>query len=232
MRTGRKIQVWANTGVALALVTLVGCGYAKRDQVDAQFAQMRTDMESADQSLGTRISEVDGRVTQLDGRVNGVEGRTQALERDLSALRTEFNAKIEELEGQMAFSVPVHFDYDGADIREQDRMVLERFASVIKSYYPQATVTVEGFTDPAGSTSYNQRLGLRRAEAVKEYLVGSGGIMPETVRTVSYGESKDRLVTDAWGPEAGFENRRVSIVIDYAAVGNAPRIITNPENGG
>ena len=98
--------------------------------------------------------------------------------------------------------------------------MLDRFASVVKQYYPGALVTVEGFTDPAGSAAYNRRLGQRRADAVKEYLATAGGFTSETLKAVSYGEVRNRqVVPGAKGPgDAGIENRRVALVIDHAAI--------------
>lgn len=227
MRSWRTtIRNAARGGAVLSLVALAGCGYAKRDDVDAQFAQLRQDMEAADQGLDQRIG-------QVDSRVNGLEQRTQALERDLQALRNDFNTTVERMEGLLSFSVPVHFDFDQSTVREMDRTVLDRFAEVVKNYYPNAIVTVEGFTDPVGSTAYNMRLGRDRATAVKDYLVGSGGLEMDRVRVVSYGENTNRLVTRAGGPEEGMENRRVSLVIDYSGTGLpvGERVITLRESG-
>jgi peptidoglycan-associated lipoprotein len=194
------------------VAALVGCGYAKRDDVDAQMAQMRQDMAAADQGVESRL---DGKISTVDGRVTTLEQRAQALERELQTMRTEFNASIQRLEGMMAFNVPVHFGYDEADVRQQDHEVLRRFAAVVKDYYPNAVVTVEGFTDPAGSRAYNLELGRKRADAVKALLV-TEGLMDGTVKVVSYGEAIDRqVVPGAEGPDAGEQNRRVSLVIDY-----------------
>jgi peptidoglycan-associated lipoprotein len=98
--------------------------------------------------------------------------------------------------------------------------VLDRFATVVKEYYPGALVTVEGFTDPAGTAAYNRRLGQQRAEAVKEYLGSAGGFEATTLKAVSYGESRNRqVVPGAKGPgDTGLENRRVALVIDHAAI--------------
>lgn len=220
-KTTRKLT----QGIALvAVFGLVGCGYAKRDDVNAQFAQLRGEMEQEHQQL-------DGRIGQVDGRLNTLETRTAALEQDLQAMREEFAAQIEELEGMLAFNVPVNFGFDQADVRDEDRAVLDRFAAVVSQYYPGAVVTVEGFTDPAGSAAYNRRLGQRRAEAVKDYLVQQG-LLGDRIRTVSYGESADRLINDGRGPEAGLENRRVTLVIDYAQHGGqqgGARVITEQE---
>ena len=78
-------------------------------------------------------------------------------------------------------------------------------------------MTVEGFTDQAGSAEYNRLLGQRRAEAVRHYLVTTGGLQATNVRAVSYGEAVNRQVAPgATGPgAAGMENRRVALVVDY-----------------
>ena len=56
-------------------------------------------------------------------------------------------------------------------------------------------VTVEGHTDRLGSSAYNQRLSTQRAEAVKAYLVSSGGIPGTKVSAI--GKGKTMPVTKA-----------------------------------
>lgn len=225
---GRKtrFELALHGGALLALTALVGCGYAKRDDVNAQMTQLREDMQQADQAVESRLStEIDA----VEGRVTTLEQRAQALERELQTMRTEFNASIQRLEGMLAFNVPVHFGYDEHMVRTQDESVLRRFATVVKDYYPNAVVTVEGFTDPAGSRAYNLELGRKRAQAVKDFLV-TEGLMDETVKVVSYGEATDRqVVPGAEGPgDEGVQNRRVSLVIDYTGTTSVTtRPITN-----
>ena len=71
---------------------------------------------------------------------------------------------VERLEGQVRFNAPVYFTFDDATIRPEDRAVLDRFADVIESYYPDVAITAEGFTDSSGSAEYNKALGKRRAD--------------------------------------------------------------------
>jgi peptidoglycan-associated lipoprotein len=77
-------------------------------------------------------------------------------------------------------------------------------------------ITVEGFADPAGSTAFNKRLGQARADAVRDYLVGTAGLPAEQVRAVSYGEDNNRQVRPGAFGEAGQDNRRVGLIVDYA----------------
>jgi peptidoglycan-associated lipoprotein len=223
LKTGAAMTM--RTGVVLALVALTGCGYAKRKDVDAQLTQMRTDMETGDQGVENRLNT---KIDETNTRVASLEQKAQALEGELQSMRSEFNTQIDQMKGMLSFNVPVHFEFASSDLRGEDQTVLNRFAGVVKEYYPNAVVTVEGFTDPAGSASYNMRLGQSRAESVKAYLEQQG-LTTDAIKVVSYGESRDRQVLPgAQGPgEDGMQNRRVSLVIDYSGDPLAVRPITN-----
>ena len=201
--------------VALALVVgLAGCAAkVTRQDFNTEIAKVREEMQAGDRRVGTRIDS-----TNL--LVNDHTRRLDALDQELQAFRSEYNVSIEKLNGMLKFNVPVHFDFAKSELREADRPVLDRFASVVRDYYPGALVTVEGFTDPAGSVAYNKRLGRRRADAVKEYLATAGGFQAVQLKAVSYGESRNRqVVPGAKGPgDLGVENRRVTLVIDHAAI--------------
>lgn len=142
----------------------------------------------------------------------------QSLRTELQGLRTEFGARITAMEDQVKFAFPVHFGFDDATVRDQDRVALERFANVARKYYPGAKITVEGFADPAGSARYNLALSQRRADSVREFLV-TQGLSDMALQAVGYGET--RLVRPgAAGDVAGAElNRRVVFVIDAPDAG-------------
>lgn len=212
---GRMVR---NGAIALVAIFAASCGYAKKDYVDSELARLRGEAQAGDQALSGRIDQVDGRIS--------------ALERELQAFRTEYNTKIRQLEQLIAFDVPVYFEFAKAEVRPEDEKVLDRFAAVVKTYYPNAVVTVEGFTDPAGSVAYNKRLGKARAEAVATYLTSKGGLDASRVRAVSYGEARDRqIVPGAAGSAQGaMANRRVALVIDYSGAaleGAAAKPVTN-----
>ena len=139
-----------------------------------------------------------------------------ALRTDLQSLRTEFGAKITAMEEGMKFAFPVHFAFDDASVREQDRAALERFAKVAQRYYPNARITVEGFSDPAGSPRYNLNLSQRRANAVREYLVAQG-LSDQLLHTVGYGETRLVRPGAAGDVEGAQLNRRVVFVVETPA---------------
>src|SRR5215213_2031633 len=195
-----------------------GCSHdcaakVRRDEYTAEVAKLREEMQAGDRQVAGRVDSTNQMVAE-HGR------RLDALEQELQSFRNDYNVSMEKVKGMLKFNLPVHFDFASSELRETDQPVLDRFASVVKEYYPGALVTVEGFTDPAGSAVYNRRLGQRRADAVKEYLATAGGFTSEAIKAVSYGEVRNRqVVPGAKGPgDLGVENRRVALVIDHAAI--------------
>ena len=81
----------------------------------------------------------------------------------------------------------VLFDYDKADIRPDQVAVLQSNAAALKGN--GARFTIEGHCDERGSEEYNLGLGDRRANAVKEFLLGQG-IPANRMNVVSYGEER------------------------------------------
>lgn len=215
MVTGvRGTRVVAIVGALGMAIGLGGCAAkVTREDFSAEVARLREEVQTGDAQLGSRIDSTNQLVTDHTRRLD-------ALDQELQAFRSEYNVSIERIRDRLKFNVPVHFEFSKSELREADRPVLDRFAEVVKEHYPGALVTVEGFTDPAGRAAYNQRLGQRRADAVKEYLASAGGFETAQVRSVSYGEARNRqVVPGAKGPgDVGLENRRVALVIDHAAI--------------
>lgn len=220
MQQSRVIDRAFRVPAALALVVafggLTGCAAKVRQDVfDQTIAEMRGDMDA-----------LDGRVAQNESQLSEHEAMLASLRSDLEALSSEFGdmrAQIQELENGLRFAMPIHFEFDDAAIRDEDRPALDRFASVASKYYPSAIITVEGFADPFGPTAYNKRLSEERAESVAMYLAGPGGLERAALRTVGYGEDR-QVIPGAQGPGLeGMENRRVTFVIEMV---DAPRQAT------
>ncbi|MCB1606978.1 MAG: OmpA family protein [Xanthomonadales bacterium] len=197
MRNTRTLTISA---LAAAVLMASGCSnYVKREDYDAVVSELR----SRDSSLQS----------QIDANKSAIEQLRSSLEARLSA----HEAQIQQLAGRLHVDMNVHFAYDSADLREQDRGTLDAFSQVINGHHPNAHITVEGFTDAAGNAAYNQRLGQRRADAVRDYLVSSG-LGADRVTAVSYGEERKRqLSPGAWG-DNGLANRRVTLVVDLPPV--------------
>lgn len=207
--TDKALKTLAILGTLGVVVGTSACAHVGREEYDAGMASLRDDMtrqmQEGDEAVANR----------LNARVDGVEGRLAQLEQDLQALENEFGVTVERLETALRFNTPVHFGFDNAALDAEAEEILSRFSQVAQEYYPEARITVEGFTDPSGPAEYNLRLGQRRADAVMNYLTANTGMAPDRVKAVSYGEDTSRLVTTQGGQMVGRENRRVVLVIDH-----------------
>ena len=156
---------------------------------------------------------------EFDSTIADLRATDQRLQSQIEELSRKHDVLVTEMQGRIRVETGAHFATNDATLAEEDKPLLDDFARAIKNNRSDAVVTVEGFADPAGSTAFNQRLGKRRAETVRDYLVGTGGLADGQVRAVSYGEATNRLVRPGATGDAGRDNRRVSLVVDYAGMG-------------
>ena len=82
----------------------------------------------------------------------------------------------------------VFFDYDMSDIRDDAEATLRAKVDILRAS-PQVQVRIEGHADERGSTEYNMALGNRRAEAIRQFLVGFG-LGENRFEIVSFGEGR------------------------------------------
>lgn len=103
----------------------------------------------------------------------------------------------------------VFFDYDESALTAEARETLRRKVEILRAS-PAVQIRIEGHADERGSTEYNIALGTRRAESVREFLVGFG-LDPNRFSVVSYGE--ERPLVSASNEQAWAQNRRAEFVI-------------------
>jgi len=204
----------AGFGALALIVTTSACAHVNRDELGTELASIRQEMTEGDSQVGQRL---DARIDGVEARVDGMEGRVDLLEQDLSALESRFEVTVERLEAATRVNTPIYFAFNGDDVQEDDKALLDGFGAVVLTHFPDALITVEGFADPAGSRNYNLRLGQRRAQSVRQYLIDHTGLPSQKVRAVSYGEAVSRQVSLGQIRDAGWENRRVVLVIDHGA---------------
>lgn len=80
----------------------------------------------------------------------------------------------------------------------------------ILTHHPDVKVEIHGHTDNIGSAAYNMKLGMRRAEAVKKYLVDHG-VSADNLFTKSFGETKPLATNDT--EEGRQKNRRIELKV-------------------
>ena len=103
----------------------------------------------------------------------------------------------------------IRFDFDKSVIKPEFVPVLDEAVDILKKH-TNKRVIIEGHTDAIGSDAYNMKLGMRRANAVKNYLVDKG-ISADMLSTESFGESQP--VAENTTKEGRAMNRRVEFKV-------------------
>jgi OOP family OmpA-OmpF porin len=96
---------------------------------------------------------------------------------------------------RVSYSAESMFGFDKSAVQPEGRAALDTFSSELKGARFEV-ITVEGHTDRLGSTDYNQKLSMERAEAVKAYLVAPGGVDGAKINTVGKGEAEPMTKSD------------------------------------
>ena len=89
---------------------------------------------------------------------------------------------------RVQFSADSLFNFNQTTIGSNGQSALDTFARELKSTRFN-TIMVEGHTDRIGSASYNEKLSLKRAQVVKDYLSKNNGIDASRISVVGKGET-------------------------------------------
>ena len=103
----------------------------------------------------------------------------------------------------------VTFDYNKASLTSVAKTNLDKLVEVFNEY-PDTDLLIVGHTDNVGSQGYNLPLSQKRAQSVKDYLVGKG---ISSSRLTSKGKGLEEPIADNTTAEGRAQNRRVEIAI-------------------
>jgi outer membrane protein OmpA-like peptidoglycan-associated protein len=104
----------------------------------------------------------------------------------------------------------VLFETGRAELKPGATRSLDQLAQVLRND-ARSIVSIEGHTDSVGSREYNVDLSLRRAESVRAYLTGPGGVSPSRVNVRGLGP--DFPVADNASMSGRLQNRRVEVIV-------------------
>ena len=110
---------------------------------------------------------------------------------------------------KVTYSADAFFDFDKAVLKPEGKATLQTLVAKLKDTDIEVIVAT-GHTDWTGSESYNVKLSMRRAKAVKAFLVSKG--IPEA-RVFVEGKGESQPTADNHTKDGRAKNRRVDIEV-------------------
>ncbi len=110
---------------------------------------------------------------------------------------------------KVTYAADAFFDFDKSVLKAEGKAKLDDLVGKVKAINLEVIIAV-GHTDSVGSDAYNQKLSVRRSEAVKAYLVTKG---IEKNRVYTEGKGEKQPVADNKTKEGRAKNRRVEIEV-------------------
>ena len=110
---------------------------------------------------------------------------------------------------KVTYAADALFDFDKAVLKPAGKAKLDDLVGKVKGINLEVVIAV-GHTDSVGAAGYNQKLSVKRAEAVKAYLVSKG---IEKNRVYTEGKGLTQPVADNKTKEGRSKNRRVEVEV-------------------
>lgn len=157
------------------------------------------------------------KISRLKSELSELERAKKELEDRLSQEIADKEVKVEMLAKGLVitFVEEVLFDSGKAMLREDSLAKLDKVSGVMQTVVPDLSIGIEGHTDnqPIIHSAWksNWELSSARALSVLHFLADKGGVKPERLAAIGYGEYRPVASNDE---KAGRQkNRRVEIVI-------------------
>ena len=110
---------------------------------------------------------------------------------------------------KVTYAADTFFDFDKSVLKADGKAKLDDLAGKVKAINLEVIIAV-GHTDATGSDAYNQKLSVKRADAVKAYLITKG---IEKNRVYTEGKGEKQPVADNKTDAGRSKNRRVEIEV-------------------
>ena len=183
------------------------------EKTNVRMNSAESGIESNERRISDLNRETDEALSDVRSRVEGAKSvGDQAM-----AQANEATAMAEKAaRGKLLWSVTLSesnlkFEFGQSGIPGEAEGTLDDLIDRIKGFDRAVYVLIEGYTDNTGPEQYNNELGMKRANAIRDYLFEYGGIPLHAMNTYSFGEEDP--VADNSTREGRAQNRRVVVKV-------------------
>ena len=178
-----RTEVGAVNGKVDTLRTALEETQARTSQTETRTAAVDAKAEAAGRSAVDARAAADAAQLAANNAGNAtkvVDGRVTAAE--TSARRLIYEVTLSENQD--------NFVFNGAALPDAAKTRLDQMVNQLKADPKGIFIEIEGHTDNVGTATYNEQLGLERAEVVKRYLYEQHQVPLHKINVISYGEDK------------------------------------------
>jgi outer membrane protein OmpA-like peptidoglycan-associated protein len=200
--------------VAASVASLALSGCATKKYVGREVGEINQKVDT----LSGEMEKTQERVKKNEVRIDDVDKQAQAGISDAKGSAQTALKRATEAEraakGKLIYTVTlsndkVTFPVNRAAVSPDARSLVDEAIAQLKAENRGVYFEIEGHTDSSGSEAYNEKLGLDRATAVRNYMHDQQGIALNRIEVISYGETKP--VVDNKTRDHRAQNRRVVI---------------------
>ena len=170
----------------------------KIGEVDSRATAGINQAQQAASAANSAASAANNNATEVGRRA---DARSSAIEAETRKLI--FETVLSEDRGQ--------FRLGKAELPDDAKAAIDQMVTNLKSDSKSVWVEIEGHTDSTGDSTFNEMLGMQRAEAVKMYLYEHHQVPLHKINVISYGEQKPVAPNNTKDGRA--QNRRVVIKV-------------------
>jgi len=209
----RHMQRISIAVAAIALFT-TGCATKKytQDYVAGQTAVIHKRVDDVEVQVEQNQQRLDDHDRQISQATQEAQEASKTAREALD--RAQEAGKLAE--GKFLYEVmlteqDVRFGFDRSELSDEAKAALDTFAEQVKQENRGVYVEIQGHTDSVGSEDYNERLGMERAEAVRNHLSREHDFPLHRMNVISYGEAEP--IADNADRDGRAQNRRVALVV-------------------
>ncbi|MGH9322810.1 MAG: OmpA family protein [Vicinamibacteria bacterium] len=209
--------------VAITVLSLTAFGCATKKYVSKEVGAVNEKVETLSESVERnqeRIGRAEESITRQDGEIRKVDAKAdeagQLAASAQDGAERAFQQAEKAMKGKLLYEVTlsndkVNFAFNTSELSPDAQALVDELAEKVKADNRGLWIEVEGHTDASGEPLYNKELGMKRAEAVRDYLYQTHGIPLHRIAVYSFGEEQPVTANDNRDNRA--RNRRVVVKV-------------------